>query len=714
MKRILSTLMLLAAVCMQLQAQQRSDNEMLQIAQSVLGGGENSMGKRQARPQTLFVKEDLQLICRSSQLPDLAQAGVKQQDDVFCVYGYADERPGFVVVSTDESSCPILGYSTTSCFSTREMPEGLRALLRVYAERQQNGHLTTSDLTPFTRPEAQAQRLKAAAKSVEPMLGDIAYDQWEPYNALCPVYAGKRCLTGCVATAMSQIMAYHQYPKYMNASMGNISYKTKSYGIQTSWNVSNTVFDWGNMLPQYRVASPENYSGSNMYLSQQNELTINSIMIGENGYVKLERLYNYGSYYIGDVRLLICSADGTIRGFASRAYDIDLENRSYYNTYHILPTISSSLPDGTYRLYVASKAQGTNTWSKVSGRDGSEHYLNVVKSGKTVTVDGQQVQTGYNDQQAKAIATLMSACAHTIQADFGTSSTSAVSTNAATALVDYMDYSDRINYLSATNFSSDGWHQYLQTELQQRPIIVSGHSISESSGHSFVIDGYRYEGAIPYYHVNWGWAGSSNGYFLIDFLKPSEAGDGGYEKNYGEDVSIISCIKPRDADRSSNLVSIGDISPERTSVNAGESLRITLSEVSNSTCTEISESVLSAWAVDDSGKAYYLDDLFTIRNLKFRWRYDNLSASIRIPNTLPTGNYMLALYALDKDHDIPTRVISPVQPSLHINTTYDAIERVEAGTTSSAAAYDLSGRTLRTGTSRPTVVIKDGRKQIVR
>jgi len=48
-------------------------------------------------------------------------------------------------------------------------------------------------------------------KNIEPLL-QTAWGQGSPYNLLCPVKNGKHCQTGCVATAMAQIMHYHQWP----------------------------------------------------------------------------------------------------------------------------------------------------------------------------------------------------------------------------------------------------------------------------------------------------------------------------------------------------------------------------------------------------------------------------------------------------------------------------------------------------------------------
>lgn len=67
---------------------------------------------------------------------------------------------------------------------------------------------------------------------------------------MCPLYKGtNRSVTGCVATAMAQVMMYYQYPKELKATIK--AYTAKSYGIQIPEISSGATYDWDNMLPDY-------------------------------------------------------------------------------------------------------------------------------------------------------------------------------------------------------------------------------------------------------------------------------------------------------------------------------------------------------------------------------------------------------------------------------------------------------------------------------
>lgn len=90
---------------------------------------------------------------------------------------------------------------------------------------------------------------------VEPLLGNIKYDQGAPYNNKCPYLNGGRAVTGCVATAMAQVMRYYKYPA---CGTGTFTYTGGDEGARTV-NLEDYPFDWDNML--------EDYSGS--YTSTQ-------------------------------------------------------------------------------------------------------------------------------------------------------------------------------------------------------------------------------------------------------------------------------------------------------------------------------------------------------------------------------------------------------------------------------------------------------------
>lgn len=152
---------------------------------------------------------------------------------------------GFIVVSADDAVTPILGYADSGTFDVCDMPDNLRAWLEEYTAQiawASTITLNTSRAAATSRP---------SRTSISPMCKTL-WTQSSPYNDLCPVYEGKRCVSGCVATAMTQAMKYHNYP---DKGSGSHSYTTRSLRLSASFDYSNTTFEWDKMLSSYTSES---------------------------------------------------------------------------------------------------------------------------------------------------------------------------------------------------------------------------------------------------------------------------------------------------------------------------------------------------------------------------------------------------------------------------------------------------------------------------
>ncbi len=85
---------------------------------------------------------------------------------------------------------------------------------------------------------------------VAPLLGTIAYDQSSPYNDLCPEINGIKTVSGCVATAIAQVMKFHNHP---NQGKGSHSYTWN--GQTLSVDFSTQTYDWTKIEPFYSNSS---------------------------------------------------------------------------------------------------------------------------------------------------------------------------------------------------------------------------------------------------------------------------------------------------------------------------------------------------------------------------------------------------------------------------------------------------------------------------
>lgn len=143
----------------------------------------------------------------------------------------------------------------------------------------------------------------------------------------------------------------------------------------------------------------------------------------------------------------------------------------------------------------------------------------------------------YTAEQASAVAELMRSCGLAVGMSYGTNTSTAYVENVFTKLPNTYGYSKAISWMERSESSANDWHNMLKQEINEgRPVYYSGDP-SSGIGHAFIVDGYRdyNDGSYPYFHINWGWDGDNNGYFLMSSLL-------GY--NYNQ-VAIVN-IKPED------------------------------------------------------------------------------------------------------------------------------------------------------------------------
>ena len=185
---------------------------------------------------------------KSAQLTDLSKkAGFPN------LYIFSTES-SFVVMAADDCVKPILGYSLSDRFDVDDMPENMKWWIQQYSDEIQWG--IENNIQPDKSTTTEWQDLKEGKASkdgptavVGPLLS-TKWDQGSPYNMYCP----SGTVTGCVATAMAQVMKYWNYPEQ---GQGSHSYTPEShpeYGEQTV-DFEHTIYDWANMTNTYSSLS---------------------------------------------------------------------------------------------------------------------------------------------------------------------------------------------------------------------------------------------------------------------------------------------------------------------------------------------------------------------------------------------------------------------------------------------------------------------------
>lgn len=167
--------------------------------------------------------------------------GVGTKTDVPAYYVFnAQDDCGFVIVSGDDNTDEILGYSTNGSFDMESMPENVKAWLQGYAEQ-------IAMLETYA-PQYRASMQSSSQWNAISPLTRTKWNQDSPYNNMCPKHEGKRSVTGCTATAMAQIMKYHEWPQTETSPIPGYTTETARLVLKS---LSATTFDWDAMRDSY-------------------------------------------------------------------------------------------------------------------------------------------------------------------------------------------------------------------------------------------------------------------------------------------------------------------------------------------------------------------------------------------------------------------------------------------------------------------------------
>lgn len=156
----------------------------------------------------------------------------------------------------------------------------------------------------------------------------------------------------------------------------------------------------------------------------------------------------------------------------------------------------------------------------------------------------------YTDVEAEAVAKLMSDVGISVEMNYGPSSGTSAK-RVPLALANNFFYNKGVKYLERCYFDTEEWNSIIKGELSEsRPVLMAGINYMDFVGHEFVLDGYNANGL---YHVNWGWGGTSNGYFDVNFMSPDYQGIGGSNGGYVAEQAILADLYP-DRDGNSEYV----------------------------------------------------------------------------------------------------------------------------------------------------------------
>ena len=251
------------------------------------------------------------------------------------------EQGGFVIVSGDDATEQILGYSDTGTFDSENIPASMKELLDGY--QQEINYAREKGLSKAKTTETTEQE-ETARQVITPLITSV-WNQRTPYNIQCLTTDYQQAVTGCVATALAQVMYYHKWPQ--SATTAIPAYNTYA-------ELPATTFDWGNMLLAYTE-----YGAESDVL--KNAVATLNVYCGHA--VQME----YGTSESGASTSMIPNALKSYFGYANNATQIyrsdctpsEWAERIYHELLHQRPVIySANTSSGSGHAFVCDGYDG--------------------------------------------------------------------------------------------------------------------------------------------------------------------------------------------------------------------------------------------------------------------------------------------------------------------------------------------------------------------
>ena len=153
------------------------------------------------------------------------------------------DNEGYVIAAADDCISPILGYSDTGTIDVDNIPDNMQWWLDEYACQIQ--FMRDKGLSAPRLPRKSPQQ-----PAIAPLL-TTHWNQTPPYNQACPLDTnGQRCVTGCLATAMAQVLYYHHARSVTHTTHEMPAYVTDR-GVSVDAVPAGSFIDWDNMVERY-------------------------------------------------------------------------------------------------------------------------------------------------------------------------------------------------------------------------------------------------------------------------------------------------------------------------------------------------------------------------------------------------------------------------------------------------------------------------------
>lgn len=154
---------------------------------------------------------------------------------------------GWVIVSADDTSSPVIGYNPSGSLSWHMLPENMRGMLKNYSEGVQE-----IKRLPGVKQHAKWAKLSSVRRMASRADGgtidnliQVNWNQGDPFNKYCPGSGSNKAVVGCVAVAMGQAMSVQKWPLQ---PQGEMTYGAQNYGQITINYDAEDPYDWDAIL----------------------------------------------------------------------------------------------------------------------------------------------------------------------------------------------------------------------------------------------------------------------------------------------------------------------------------------------------------------------------------------------------------------------------------------------------------------------------------
>lgn len=175
--------------------------------------------------------------------------GVTRSGEAPAFYVFNRRGGGFVVIAGEDAAVPVLGYSETGSFNAAGIQPNVRGWFEMYAREVEfmrgKGILPDGDTRQLWEDSSVKEILhRAGGRS----LNTRSWGQDAPFNQRCPVVDGLPSVTGCVATAIGEVMCYHRWPESVSGNLPSYSYRTDRGLERTQMGHRlDTTYNWSQM-----------------------------------------------------------------------------------------------------------------------------------------------------------------------------------------------------------------------------------------------------------------------------------------------------------------------------------------------------------------------------------------------------------------------------------------------------------------------------------